>query len=71
MMHEVSVTFTETITRTLTFALDIEKFDIAELETDDIHDMLDRQNAWNQPTAGNWLGGDVENRDIDAFEVIS
>jgi len=70
MIAEVSVTFTETITRTLTFDLDIEDgIDLSTLECEDIQEMLDRQGGWDQPTAENWLGGDIENRDVDAFEV--
>ena len=72
MIHEVSVTFTETVTRTLSFNLDIEdEVDVPTLECSDIHEMLDRQSAWDQVGPEDWIGGDVENRDVDEFEVIS
>ena len=68
MIHEVSVTFTETVTRTRTFDLDIEG-DLGDLQCSDIHELLDQQRAWDQLESGDWLGGDIENRDVDAFEV--
>jgi hypothetical protein len=72
MIHEVSVTFTETVTRRYAFDLDIEDgVDVSTLECSDIHEMLDRQNAWDQPDGPAWLGGDIENRDVDAFEVTA
>ena len=72
MITEVSVTFTEVVTRTLTFDLEIEEgVDPRELECSDIHEMMDRQNAWDQVVAAAWLGGDIENRVVDEFEVIS
>ena len=70
MITEVTVTFTETVTRTLVFDLDIE-VDPEDLECSDIHEMMDRQRAWDQVVAAGWLGGDVENRDVDAFEVTA
>jgi len=70
-MTEVVVTFTETTTRTHTFNLDIEDAEPDELECSDVHELLDRQNAWDQVSAAAWLDGDVENRDVDEFEVIA
>ena len=69
MIHEVSVTFTETIIRTLTFDLEIDDFDLADLECSDIHEMLDRQKAWDQVVAAAWLGGEIEDRSVDSFEI--
>ena len=69
MTHEVVVTFTETITRRLTFDLDIGDAEPDELECSDIHELLDRQNAWDQVAAAAWLGGEIEDRSVDSFEI--
>ena len=81
MITEVSVTFTEIVTRTLTFDLEIEEGvwtrdgrgnrSVLDLQCSDIHELMDRQNAWDQVVAAAWLGGDIENRVVDEFEVIS
>ena len=69
MTHEVVVTFTETITRRLTFDLDIGDAEPDELECSDIHELLNRQNAWDQVAAAAWLGGEIEDRSVDSFEI--
>ena len=69
MTHEVVGTFTETITRRLTFDLDIGDAEPDELECSDIHELLDRQNAWDQVAAAAWLGGEIEDRSVDSFEI--
>ena len=72
MTHEVVVTFTETVTRRLTFDLDIGDVEPDELECyecSDMHELLDRQNAWDQVAAAAWLGGEIEDRSVDSFEI--
>lgn len=71
LVTEVSVTFTETVTRTLTFDLEFEEgIDLAEIDScGDIHEMLDRQHGWDQPTSDQWLTGDIEERVVDGFEI--
>ena len=70
-MTEVQVTFTETITRTLTFDLEFEEdVDLDEIDScSEIHEMLDQQSGWDQPTKENWLTGDIEERVVDGFEI--
>lgn len=68
-MTLVVVTFTETVTRTLSFNLDLGEWEPEALEVSDIHEMLDRQNAWDQPAREAWLSGDVEVRNVDEFEI--
>lgn len=66
----VEVTFTETTIRSITFELAVEEgVEIDKLECSDIHEMLDSQGAWDQPKAEDWLGGEIEERVVDGFEI--
>lgn len=69
-MTEVVVTFSETVTRTITFDLELGELSIHDLDNEVVQELLDAQNAWDQPDGPAWLTGDVEERSVDEFAVF-
>jgi hypothetical protein len=66
MKQKVKVMFTETVLREREFEIEVEDHvDLQELGTPDVHEMLDRQKAWDQLSKEDWLTGAVESRQVD------
>ena len=69
---KVLVTFTEVVTRTV--PLDLEELDgmseadAGDLLEEDIYEIIDREQAWDQVTKEAWLGGDVDQRNVDDWQ---
>ena len=69
-MTLVEVTFTEHVTRTLTFDLDLAGYwPAGEKTIEELHELMDAQRAWNQPTEREWLSGTVSDRFVDEFII--
>jgi hypothetical protein len=66
--RQITVTFTETVTRRRSFVLEVPD-DVDALTESDVHELLDRQGGWNQLSREDWLTGDVEERTVDKFAI--
>jgi hypothetical protein len=71
MKARLRVAFTEVVERSLEFVVELDDdVDPASLDVSEVHELLDHQEGWDQPSADDWRDGSIESREIDGVEVL-